>query len=244
MNRRLVALVFGLILSVAGRASAAAIPLFTISIDGQSISDLPLFEALGSEDYGVNTNAGWVFDNGTNLFFTTDDALGSGHALIADLSFSAFGSSDPFLNYSLDLTNRTVDPVSYSLTFALPFIDGPYSTLTHSTFYYGNSTLVNLSYTQVAQATGLGSSTLPCVISGGGADCVAAPLVGSTGVSTGSFGANLLFSLGLNETAMLAGNVTLDGVPTDPAAVPEPASLLLLGTGVTALVARRRRSRR
>jgi hypothetical protein len=164
---------------------------------------------------------------------------------------NASGSPDPFLNYAVGFINPFAATTSFTLTILMPYVGGPYNSLTLS--HSSNATDGNASGgatvglnvdPNVANAlldgvieTGLdtGCTIIPPPNSQtcfAGADSTVAVASGAAG----TFGVRLDFTLSPGDLYAATGRVELDN-----SAIPEPSTYFFIGTGLAALVAFRRR---
>lgn len=163
-------------------------------------------------------------------------------------SFTVDFKTDPFIAFNVGSTNITSAAVSFVFTFSTPFVGGPYNRvdaqLNADVFSQElDATLSGISLDSVVDGSARLTTTLP--------DCAQPPLdcgtaSGSAGFSpatggTGTLAAVLAFTVGVRDQAQVNGRTDL---LLDGAAVPEPATPLLLALGAAgALLVQTRRLR-
>lgn len=163
------------------------------------------------------------------------------------------------INFAFTVTNVTTAPTTYAISFSTPVLPDFYTYATsvgqvtvtpsqsgdpgvvqvgsiYPTYISGYGTMNG-----VATNLGVDLGTAPCSASTGVPVTCQFPLVSNTFSPTFYNGLEALITFqmtGIGTTAVFSGTVTLE-----ESAVPEPASLVLLGTGVlTTLGIRRRRA--
>ena len=176
--------------------------------------------------------------------FTLNYADTTGQSPLQSLRVTA--DIDPFLDYSLTFINPLDHTIPVSLTILMPYAGGPYDLviLSHSStvgdgLRDGGTLGLDLQ-PHIANAlldfvtvTGLstGCAIAPAAV---GQTCFSGPdsTVGVLSGPTGVFGVQVNFTLTAFDAYSASGRVTLTSVP-------EPATLLLIGTGIAAIVRRR-----
>lgn len=161
------------------------------------------------------------------------------------LSFQGASEADPFIDWSLSVTNLGGNPLSMQFTFGQPTIGGPYDRLVNSL----SASLTDrrddgASLTGLKSFAFLDGALVPTSVVGG--DCVAGPGATSAcpalpalqyGPSTSGVPAlnyvflstMIEFTLSPGDRAIFSGSTVLDAAP---AVVPLPASLPLLIAGL------------
>jgi hypothetical protein len=217
-------------------ASAAVIdvPAVQVSVNGQQVQ---LAGDITSEEPGLWTG----FPTGS-----TDAWSISG--------FAAFGT-DPFIDYSFDVHNKTAGILSFEFLLTTPFVGGPYTRLINShgstvdddpanTPDIGKVTigLNGAAFIQTTQIDGLdvplSGISSGCVVPGTpgftGADCFAhidTPGISVVTSPTGTLGIRLAFTLSPHDTYHAGGAAVLS-LP-----VPEPRASFIFAAGGLLLLA-------
>jgi hypothetical protein len=234
MKRLLAILILGLFLSP-GTAHAAAIltptgPVVTLEMDGQNLG-LPYRWASADGKH-------WILES----FVDPTE--------VSPIQFlTATANSDPFLNFAVGFINPFPAPTIFVLTLLVPYVGGPYnqstlsfaSTATDGGGPLGATLLLNTdphignALVDAVAVTGLSTG---CAITPppdsqscfSGADST----VGVATLPAGFFGVRINFMLSPNDSFSASGQHDLTN-----AAVPEPATVLLIGTGLVAALRRR-----
>lgn len=174
-------------------------------------------------------------------------------ALLA-LLLSGSAYANPVLDYSNFALNFSDIGQQFSLPFMIPYAGGPYNTLTNEfsstiTDFLGSGTasatpIVTFVSTPAIDGTDIASAGLGsgCTLTDAPGFSLTCDPLTSTSVSvaamaSGMFGVVVSFTLSPGDSLNWHGRVELSNT-----AIPEPVSLVLLGTGMAA-VALRRRSR-
>jgi hypothetical protein len=224
-------------------ASAAVldVPSVQVSVNGQQVQ---LQGDITSEEPGI-----WAgFPTGSSDAWSIS-------------GFAAFGT-DPFIDYSFDVQNKTAGILSFEFLLTTPFVGGPYTRLVNS---HGSSVdddpanppdigkvTIGLNGAPFIQTTQINGVDIPlsgmssgCAVPGtpgfAGADCFAhldTPGISVVTGPTGTLGILLAFTLSPHDTYHAGGAAVLS-LP-----VPEPRASFALTAGcllLLAVFARRRR---
>ena len=178
--------------------------------------------------------------------------------LLLLLSTGVAARADVILDFNFAAANFTDAPQLFTFDFDLPFSDGPYDTLT-TEFSTSATDLDQSGALTVTPADPSGFMLLPhidgadillaalgtgCAATGtGGLTTACDPLSTASVIvstlSSGVLGATVAFMLSGGDSLSGAGMLTL----SNAAVVPEPASIVMLGLGLAAVAAGRRRRR-
>lgn len=171
-----------------------------------------------------------------------------------DLDVAVVWDNDPFISFSIGTKNNTTVPLTFSFTFSMPYVGGPYDTM-----------IANLKGSVTEGTVGVVSETsaspisLESILDGGviagltlGGPCAATGLaVGNSidcgpygpssatvaGAAAGTMGLELVYTLSSGDSASFTGMVELTRAPDD---VPAPATVLMLAGALGGLALRRR----